>query len=120
MAYSKDTSRIKVIVRFVAGYSKIVWPLTEQMKKKNFGWNDVAKEACQKLKSAMVTVPILVLPDFSAPFIVETDAFGHGLRAVLMQGQRPLAYYNQVLSSRIRHKSIYEWELMAIVFAVQK
>ena len=86
----------------------------------NFGWNDATKEAFQKLKLAMVTVPVFALPKFSALFVVETNASGHGLGAVLMQGQRPLANYNQVLSSRARHKSIYERELMAIVFAVKK
>ena len=37
-----------------------------------------------------------------------------------MQGQHPIAYYSRVLSAQARYKSIYERELMAIVFAVQK
>ena len=93
----------------MAGYSKMAWPQIEQLKKNNFGWNDEAEEAFQKLKSAMVTVHVLALPDFSAPFVVETDESGHGLGAVLMQRQRPLAYCKHVLSARARHKSIYEW-----------
>lgn len=39
--------------------------------------------------------------------------------AVLMQQGRPIAFYCQVLSDRRRRGSVYERELMAIVFAVK-
>ena len=83
-----------------------------------FNWNATAKESFQQLKKAMVNVPVLALPDFTKPFIIEIDAFGTGLRAVLMQDQRPIAYYNHALPLRAWLKSMYERELMAIVFAI--
>ena len=104
----------------MSGYGKIAWPLTEQLKKNIFGWNEGAKEAFRKLKTAMTIVPVSALPDFSTPFIVEIDASRHGPRAILMQGQRPISYFSHVLLAQARHKSIYERELMAIVFAEQK
>ena len=66
----------------------------------------------------MTTVLVLALPEFSIPLIVEIDASGHGLGLVLMQRQCPISYYNRALLAQERHKSIYERELMAIVYAV--
>ncbi|RVX01071.1 Transposon Tf2-2 polyprotein [Vitis vinifera] len=70
------------------GYGAISWPLTQQLKKDAFNWNLEAEVAFQKLKTTMTTIPVLALPNFSQLFIVETDASGYGLGAVLMQIQK--------------------------------
>ena len=106
--------------KFVSGYGKIAWALTKQLKKDQLGWNTAAKESFQQLKQAMVSVPVLTLPDFTKPFIIETDAPGAKLGVVLMQDQRPIAYYNHALPPQTRLKSIYEREPMAIDFTIQK
>ncbi|XP_010525699.1 PREDICTED: uncharacterized protein LOC104803465 [Tarenaya hassleriana] len=69
---------------------------------------------------ALTSTPILALPDFSKPFIVETDACDYGVGAVLIQESRPIAYMSQTLSQQAKLKSVYEKELMAIVLVVQK
>ncbi|XP_024021342.1 uncharacterized protein LOC112091557 [Morus notabilis] len=51
--------------RFVAGYGRIAWSLTQQLKKDAFAWNSEAEEVFQCLKKAITEIPVLALPDFS-------------------------------------------------------
>jgi len=106
--------------KFVEGYGKIAWPLTQQLKKDQFQWSGATQEAFEKLKLAMTRVPVLAIPDFNKLFMVETDASGHGLGVVLMQEGHPRAYMSQTLLERNLNKSVYEKELMAVVMAVKK
>lgn len=106
--------------RFVLNYGNIASSLYQLTKKDAFQWNDVATEVFERLKLAMVTLPVLALPNFSKEFVIKADASDTGLGAVLMQKQRPVAYFSQTLSMRAQAKSVYERELMAIVLAIQR
>ena len=70
--------------RFVKGYAHMAQPLTNQLEKDAFAWNNEAELAFQSLKTAMIIVPVLALPDFKKPFVVETNASNCGIGAVLM------------------------------------
>ncbi|KAA0054635.1 reverse transcriptase [Cucumis melo var. makuwa] len=83
-------------------------------------WNEEAEEAFDRLKKAMMSLPVLALPNFDHPFEIETDALGYGVGAVLVQSKRPIAFYSHTLAMKDRARSIYERELMAVVLAVQR
>ncbi|CAA0843134.1 Uncharacterized mitochondrial protein AtMg00860 [Striga hermonthica] len=106
--------------RFIQGYGLISKPLTMLLKKDQFKWGKEAEEAFNKLKRAMTTAPVLALPNFDQPFIVETDASGVGIGAVLMQGGRPISFLSKALCPKNQALSIYEREFLAVLLAVQK
>lgn len=106
--------------RFIQGFGIIARPLNDLLKKGNFKWNEAASQAFDQLKIAVTSAPVLALPDFSKEFIIETDASGGGIGAVLAQGHRPVAFFSQGLSATNQALSAYERELLALVAAVQK
>ncbi|CAN6474518.1 unnamed protein product [Victoria cruziana] len=95
--------------RFIQGYGKGA-----------FAWNESALRAFERLKAAMLSAPVLALPDFSREFVVETDASEVGVGAVLSQEGHPIAFMSKALTHRARPLSTYEKELLAIVLAVDK
>ena len=68
----------------------------------------------------MTNPPVLGMPDFSSPFILETDASGSGIGVVLMQHRKTLSFLSQSLGPRNRAASIYEKEAMAIFLALKR
>lgn len=53
--------------RFIRHYAQLAAPLTNQLKKDNFHWNDEATEASLKLKEVMLTAPVLAILNFTLP-----------------------------------------------------
>jgi len=106
--------------KFIQHYDSLARPLTQLLKKDAFGWNEEAEESFSLLKEAMTKASVLALPDFSQQFIIECDASGFGIGAVLMQGRHPIAYFSQALHGLNLVLSTYEKEMLALVTAVQK
>ncbi|KAJ1701330.1 hypothetical protein LUZ63_001109 [Rhynchospora breviuscula] len=106
--------------KFVKNYGLISKPLTDLTKKNAFAWSPQAQVAFDTLKQAMTTTPVLTLPDYSKQFVIETDASALGMGAVLMQGNKPIAYLSKSLGIRNQGLSTYEKELLALITAVKK
>lgn len=64
--------------RFVQNYGSIAALLTQLLKNGAYQWSEGVNTAFKRLKTTMVTLPVLVLPDFSKTFEIETDASGYG------------------------------------------
>ena len=71
------------------------------------------------MKQKLTTAPVLVYPDLTKPFILDTDACDRGIGAVLSQmhdGQeRVVAYGSRALSKSERNYATTRKELLACV-----
>ncbi|MCH84692.1 retrovirus-related Pol polyprotein from transposon TNT 1-94 [Trifolium medium] len=52
------------------------------------------------LKQKMMSVPVLALPNFDQELIIESDASGLGIGAILVQQGRPVAYFGRALGEK--------------------
>lgn len=106
--------------RFIKNLGIICRPMFDALKKNNFHWQEVQQQAFDAIKLQLAQAPVLAMPDFSLPFILEADASGHGIGAVLMQNGRPLAYLSKAIGPKAAALSTYDKEALAILEALKK
>ena len=106
--------------KFIKDYASMSRPLHNLLKKNAFVWSDDVEHAINSLKKALTTAPVLALPNFDAPFEIETNASKEGIRAILMQHNHLIAFISRSLGPKGKALSVYEKELFALVYAVQK
>ncbi|CAL9012821.1 unnamed protein product, partial [Prunus brigantina] len=104
--------------KFVKGFGLISKPLTNMLRKDGFEWSPLAEQAFLALKKALTTTLVLALPDFSKDFVIECDASNGGIGAILSQDRHPIAYLSKTLSDKHKSLSVYDKEMMALVYAV--
>ena len=64
--------------------------------------------------------PILSFPNVSKPFVLECDASGESIGAVLKQGQHPISFESRKLHPHENIYSINDKEMLAIIHALIK
>lgn len=74
-------------------YSAKAAPLIGVLKKNRaWHWSEEYQHAFKELKKAISEEPILVVPDHTNPFEVQTDAFDFAIDGVFMQESHPIAF----------------------------
>uniref|UniRef100_A0A5K3G7W6 RT_RNaseH_2 domain-containing protein n=1 Tax=Mesocestoides corti TaxID=53468 RepID=A0A5K3G7W6_MESCO len=72
---------------FIPAYSSVAFPLQRLTERgRSFDWSAECEEAFTQLKQALAAAPILMLPNLdpkAPPFILDIDASGHAIGAVL-------------------------------------
>ena len=111
--------------KFVRNYAEHSFNLTEATKKsapERVVWNSALVKEFTYLKNVLCSLPSLTLPVVGDQFLLQTDASGVGLGAVLSvirQGEElPVAFYSRKLQPRERSYSASELEGLAVVTAI--
>ena len=94
--------------KFIASYGAVASPLTALLKKEAFSWSEDAERAFLDLKRALMSAPLLQLPDFSQKFVVDCDASGSRFFAVLHQGDSALAFFSRPVAPQHAKLLAYE------------
>ena len=111
--------------KFVPKFSEIAKPLTRLTEKNRpFTWSSEQEEAWLELKRRLLSAPILAYPDPSTEFVLDTDASGYGIGAVLAQVQegkeRVIAYGSKSLTKEERRYCVTKRELLAVVYFLKQ
>ena len=110
---------------YIHDYSDMAMPLYDLIKKGvvvDKVWDDeVHGRACQRIKDALTSRPVLMHVDNSKPFRLKVDAcrVGRGLGCILEQQNceekwQPVSYYSSSLSKEERNYSATELECKAL------
>ena len=108
--------------KFVEGFATIASPLHDLLRKNTkFVWTDTCQEAFSTLKERLTRAPVLAYPEGEGIFVLDTDASGYGIGAVLSQVQegqeKVIAYASKALNkSQRRYCTTYRELLAAVVF----
>ena len=103
--------------RYIKGYANIARPLHKLTEKDaDFTWNEACQGAFEELKGSLVSAPILAYPREEGKFILDTDASGFGIGAVLSQVQdgqeKVICYASNALSKAERNYCVtrcWQW-----------
>jgi len=111
--------------KFIRGYSKIAAPLNELLKEsQEFKWTQVQQEAFDQLKLVISRAPVLRPFDPKLPILLQTDASGVAIGAVLLQdaghGPRPVAFSSRKLDKFEVNYPVQELEMLAVVDVLEK
>ncbi len=112
--------------KFISRFSVVSAPLRSVAKDSaEFKWGSAQQEAFDALKMAVVSAPVLRLPDFSKRFRLVTDAAtSAGIGCVLMQehsdGLHPVAFASRSLKDAEKNYSATEAELLGVIWALGK
>lgn len=107
--------------RYIKNFSGIVSPISELLSNKiTFKWTERQQHAFEQLKQAMVSAPVLALPDPSLPYTVKCDASGYAIGAELSQNGKPIAYLSHKLTPAEKNYPTHEKEQLAIITALRE
>ena len=106
--------------RFIRGFADIAHPLHRLTEKaRAFIWSDDCQDTFKTLKRHLQEAPILAYPKSEGQFVLDTDASGVGIGAVLSQVQegqeRVIAYGSRTLNRAERNYCVTRRELLAII-----
>ena len=117
---------------FIKGFAEIAQPLNEHLAgegaSRKSEWVSLSEDAlwaCQALKQACMSAPLLAFADYTKEFLLEIDTSREGLGAVLSQKQEDgwyhlVTYGSQALTIHEKNYHSAKHEFLALKWAIRE
>lgn len=104
----------------IPNFSSLVAPLWEICKQGPLEWDTLSENSFHSIKDAINDIQVRRHFDPLLPIVVQVDASGQGLGAVILQDGQPVIFVSRKLTDVECRYSQIERECLAIVFALNK
>ena len=89
--------------KFCQDFATLCEPLTNLLKNSAFVWSDTCQRAFGRVKTLLMSAPILIMPDFGKPFILTINASNFDAGALMLQEDakgidHPIGYFSHKFS----------------------
>ena len=111
--------------KYIPNSSSLLEPLHQLLRKNTeFHWTEQCQKSFEEVKHYLCSQPILAIFDPKLKTIIETDASGDGIGAVLKQQQetgeiKPVAYFSRKLKDYQKKKKAIFLECLAMKEAIK-
>jgi len=120
---TKELQRFLGMGRWLADhspcYSSVARRLHERTRRGEWRWTKQEEQDFVAAKRCLADSLRLAFPDFSRPFVLETDACADGFGAVLKQGDRVVRMANRATTTTEKGAAATMLELAAVVWAIE-
>ncbi|CAK5046064.1 unnamed protein product [Meloidogyne enterolobii] len=113
--------------RFIKNFAQIMAPLHELTKLGETvekSWTEIHQKAFEIIKDKLLTAPVLASPNFTKPFIIETDASKTAIAGCLLQkhedGEHPISFVSRKTTPNEQKHIAAELEALAIVYCLEQ
>ena len=112
----------------VVNYHRDMWPkqehilspLSDESGKKTFCWTDNMENAFKQMKAILSEDTLMAYPNHNKPFHTYTDASDYQIGAVIMQDEKPVAYWSRKLNGAQKNYTTMEKQLFSIVIVLKE
>lgn len=111
--------------KFIENYAEIATPLVNLTKKSSkFIWTKLHEEAYEGIKSKFLEAPILHMPNYTKPFIIDSKSSDIAISAALYQmngtEKQPIAFMSAKLNTLQQKYHLVERECLSLILALEK